>query len=249
MSQPVFFRFIDNRLKNDECSQKYLHFTYYIHLITGFVGIILFWIIGVTNSLLFSAIVYWVVIVVITTFYWNTRLTKWNLFPVSILFGFILFYRTVNELVEITPLWPGLFTGIISSLLISLLIMLVLNTYYSKNSVNSASLTERLLKKTFILIALRAIWQVVILFDLSVATQYGETLNALTFFWTAEPTRLVILLIVGIFIPVMYVLPYRKGVFENGSWRVKVLFLVLLSSVLIAEFYNKYFLLQFGIVL
>ena len=110
MIHPAYFLFIDKQVRNNIVSRRYLKTNYIVHLVSGFISVLLYWVYSVNYPLQIAGFVYIGVIIVIVIFYWNSELTKWNLFSASVIFGFIVFYRSVNEIVEITPLWPGIMT-------------------------------------------------------------------------------------------------------------------------------------------
>ena len=128
MLHPAFFWAIDRQVQRDVVSRKYLRTNYIIHISAAVISVILYWLYGVNYPLQIAGLVYLGVIIVVVLFYWNADLTKWNLFTASAIFGFIVFYRSVNEIVEITPLWPGLMTGILSASALSILIYMLTDT-------------------------------------------------------------------------------------------------------------------------
>jgi len=250
MFYPVFFMPIDKQIHKGSFNRSFLQTNFLIHLIAGLISIILYWIYSVNYPLQLSGVVYLVVIAVVILFYWNTKLTKWNLFTASILFGFIVFYRSINEIVEITPLWPGVLTGLLGSSALSILIILMVATI-KKPEVNNTENTfiDNLLKVMFLIIGIRIAWGIIILFNLSVETQYGDVISAFKFFWQADSMKLSVTIISGILIPILYFIVFRKTM-SNFNNRSTLLFtLILFASVLTAEFLYKYFLLQYGIVL
>jgi hypothetical protein len=196
-----------------------------------------------------AGLVYLGVIIVVVLFYWNADLKKWNLFTASLIFGFIMFYRSVNEIVEISPLWPGIMTGILSSAALSVLVYLI--TYTQNNLIGNE--TKKIRKGFFIIlyfvIGIRIVWQIVLLFNLSVATQYGDTVSAIIFFWQVAPTRLIFIILLGMIAPLIYLVGLRKAILRSELKYRIITTSALFISIFIAETFNKYFLLQFGIVL
>lgn len=250
MVHPVFFIPIDKQIQKGNFNRSFLQKNFLIHLIAGLISILLYWIYSINYPLQLSGVVYLVVIIVVILFYWNTKLTKWNLFTASILFGFIVFYRSINEIVEITPLWPGVLTGLLGSSALSILIILMVATIKKPEVDNTDNtLIDILLKTMFLIIGIRIAWNIVILFNLSVETQYGDVISAFKFFWQADSIKLSLTIISGILIPILYLIVFRKTMndFNNRSTLLLVLFQF--ASVLTAEFLYKYFLLQYGIVL
>ena len=120
----------------------------------------------------------------------------------------------------------------------------------SKNVATTYSVfIKRLINLLFVFVGIRIAWDVVILFNLSVATRYGETISALRYFWQADSTKLMLLLLSGVFLPVLYLLFLRRKLITSSAKVKFVLVSLLFISVITAEFLSKYFLLQFGIVL
>jgi hypothetical protein len=249
MIHPVFFMLIDSQVQQGNIRRRTLQYNYLIHIIAGAISVLFYWIFSLGYTIQIAATVYLLVIITIVFFYWNTGLTKWNLFSASILFGFIVYFRSINEIVEITPIWPGLFTGLIGSGVLSVQIIIFLNVFFkNKNKVDEA-LQHRLIRFLFILLGIRIIWDFVILFNLSVATQYGETISALRFFWQTDATKLTMFLVFGIFAPLLYLLLHKKILFGSKHKNKLFSIFVFFISLLTAEFITKHFLLQFGIVL
>jgi len=250
MFYPILFMPIDRQVKKENVSRRFLQFNYLIHIIAGFISILLYWIYSVNYPLQLSGVVYVVVIIVVVLFYWNTELTKWNLFTASIIFGLIVFYRSINEIVEITPLWPGIFTGLLSAGALSILLHLLISSVSRASERNPEnSLNKYLLKYLFFFIGIRIAWDVVILFNLSVETQYGDVISALKFFWQSDSIKLSILIILGMIVPSVYFIVFRNKLTGASSKNRTLLLMILFVSIVTAELLYKYFLLQFGIVL
>jgi hypothetical protein len=247
---PILFMPIDRQVQKGNVSRGVLQFNYLIHLIVGSLSVLLYWLYSVNYPLQLSGVVYVAVIIVVVLFYWNTELTKWNLFTASIIFGFIVFYRSINEIVEITPLWPGIFIGLLSAGALSILLHLLILSIGRTSERNSEnSLIEHLVKYLFFFLGIRIAWDIVILFNLSVETQYGDVISALNFFWQADSIKLSILIILGMMVPSLYFIILRRKLSGTSSKNRTLLLMVLFVSVVTAEFLYKYFLLQFGIVL
>lgn len=250
MIYPVFFMSVDKQIQKGAMPRQVVQNSYVIHLIAATVSIILYWIYSVSASLQIAGSVYLVAALVIVLFYWNTELTKWNLFTASIIFGFIVFYRSINEIVEITPLWPGILTGLLSSGILSILILLLIIVRYDPRSRdNDNSMIIRLVKYLSILLGIRIFWGVVILFNLSVATHYGDVISALKFFWQVDSLKLSTMIITGMLIPLIYIVAFRSKISNINTKYRFMLVLILFIAVLTSEFISKYFLLQFGIVI
>ena len=250
MFYPLFFLLIDRKVQKSNHARQFLQLNYVLHLLAGNVAVLLFWITGVNYPLQLSGIVYLAVIIIVVLFYWKASLPKWNLFNASIVFGIIVFYRSFNEIVEITPLWPGIFTGILSAGTVSIVVLIMVSSSYKLISENVLSdFIKSLFRLLFLLIGIRITWDLVVLFNISVETLNGELMSSLKFFWQVDPLKLILLFFFGLIVPVLlkYILSTRLNVPE-AKYRILVV-VILFMSILFGEFLYKYFLLQYGIVL
>jgi len=248
MFHPAFFMYIDRHVQKGNISRSFLRTNYLIHIVAAIISISLFWIYSVNYPLQLSSLVYLAVIFILILFYWNAELTKWNMFTASVVFGFIVFYRSINEIVEITPLWPGIFTGILGSAALSTLLLIIIALFYRKSSKN-IKLIKTLLNFLTLAIGVRIAWDIVLLFNLSVETQYGDIISALKFFWQADSIKLSLTIIFGMFVPIVYLSVFRKTIVNYHQKNGWLIVFMLFASVLTAEFLYKYFLLQYGIVM
>lgn len=250
MFYPLFFLLIDKKVQNSNHARQFLQLNYVLHLLAGSIAVLLFWITGVNYPLQLSGSVYLVVIIIVVLFYWKASLPKWNLFNASIVFGIIVFYRSFNEIVEITPLWPGIFTGILSAGTISSVMLIMVSSSYKLISENILSdFIKSLFRLLFLLVGIRIAWDLVVLFSISVETLNGELMSSLRFFWQVDPIKLILLFFFGLIVPILlkYILSTQINVPEK-KYRILVA-VILLMSIFFGEFLYKYFLLQYGIVL
>jgi len=249
MIHPAFFLSVDKLVQDKIVTRKYLQTNYITHLTAGIISVLLYWLYSVNYPLQIAGLVYVGVILVVILFYWNSELTKWNLFTASTIFGFIVFYRSVNEIVEITPLWPGLMTGFLSSVALSILIFLMVEAVNGYIDNDTVQFRKKYFKIFYFIIGLRIAWQIIILSNLSVGTEYGETISAIIFFWQVNPIKLMFIILLGMIIPLIYIIALRKKVLSSKT-RLRWLILApLFISIFVAEMLIKYLLLQFGIVL
>ena len=247
---PIFFRAIDRSAENGISVRSFLQLNYIFHLLVGSIAVLLLWIYGVNYPLQISGIVYLIVIFVVVFYYWKSPIPKWNLFSASIVFGFIVFYRSINEIVEITPLWPGIFTGILSAGAVSIIMLLMVSSLHkSIREIALSDLIDPLFKVLFLIIGVRMTWDLVVLFNISVETQNGELMSVLKFFLQADSLKLILLILFGLLIPILFYFLFNKRLstfdLKHRFW----VFCVLLISIWFGEFLFKYFLLQYGIVL
>ena len=250
MFYPLLFRVIYLSVEKNEDVRGFLQLNYILHLLAGTVAVLLFWIYRVNYPLQISGIVYLLVIIVVVLYYWKSPIPKWNLFYASVIFGFIVFYRSINEIVEITPLWPGVFTGILSAGTISVAMLTMVSSSNNLISENVLSnFLRSLFRLLFLLIGIRIAWDLVVLFNISVETRNGELMSALRFFLQVDSIKLILLFLFSLIVPILlkYILSTRLNVPEA---KYRLLVVVILSiSILFGEFLYKYFLLQYGIVL
>ena len=250
MFYPLFFTTIERFIQNNKGARRFLQLNYIMHLLAGGVSVLLFWIYRVNYPLQLSGIVYLIVIIVVVLYYWKSPIPRWNLFSASIVFGFIIFYRSFNEIVEIKPLWPGIFTGILSAGTITIAMLIMVsssNKLISKNVLSD--FIRSLFRLLFVLIGIRITWNLVVLFNITVETRNGELMSALRFFLQVDSIKLILLFLFSLIIPVLlkYILSTRLNVPE-AKYRLLVM-MILFISILFGEFLFKYFLLQYGIVL
>ena len=250
MFYPIFFRAIDKSAENGKSIRSFLQLNYIFHLLAGSIAVLLLWIYGVNYPLQISGIVYLIVIFVVVFYYWKSSIPKWNLFNASIIFGFIFFYRTINEIVEITPLWPGIFTGILSAGAVIVVIILLVASLHK--SIHEIAFIRSFIFQRSVhpgVVSIRMAWDLVVLFNISVEARNGELMSALRFFLQLDSLKLILLILFGLLIPILFYFLFNKrlSTFDSNSrlW----IFCVLLISIWFGEFLFKYFLLQYGIVL
>lgn len=250
MFYPLLFRKVYTSVQNDEEVRGFLQLNYILHLLAGCVAVLLFWVYSINYPLQISGIVYLLVIIVVALYYWKSPIPKWNLFYASAVFGFIVFYRSINEIVEITPLWPGILTGTLAVGTICIITLIIVALLFKPLRENiTKSLTNSLFKYLFTFIGIRIVWGFMVLFIISVETRSGELMSALLFFLQVDLIKMILLLIFGFTVPIVLFFLLRK---QLDGYRPKVIirnYLVLFISILFAEFLYKYFLLQYGIVL
>ncbi len=250
MFYPLFFTKVYKLVKESNSARSFLQLNYILHLLSGTIVVLLFWIYSVNYPLQLSGIVYLVVILVVVLSSLKAPTPRWNLFSASIVFGFMVFYRTINEIVEITPLWPGIFTGILSAGAVSVVMLLLVALPHRSIRENALSdFINSLFKYLFLFIGIRIAWDLVVLFNISVETRNGELMSALKFFLQVDSLKLVLLILFGLVIPILFYFLFKKRLSAiNSKYRFWI-FCVILISILFGEFLFKYFLLQYGIVL
>ena len=250
MFYPILFTILDRHIQNAKGARRILQLNYVLHLLAGSISVLLLWIYGVNYPLQLSGIVYLIVIIVVVLYYWKSPIPKWNLFSASVIFGFIVFYRSFNEMVEITPLWPGIFTGLISVGTVSIVMFLIVLSLHRSTQENILSDFIRSLFKYFIiLIGIRIAWDLIVLFNISVETRNGELMSALRFFLIVDSVKLILMILFGLIIPVLFYFLFSKRLSVPGLKYRFLIISALVISILVGDFLYKYFLLQYGIVL
>ena len=250
MFYPLFFTTIERSIQNGKGARRFLQLNYIMHLLAGGVSVLLFWIYRVNYPLQLSGIVYLIVIIVVVLYYWKSPLPKWNLFSASIVFGFIVFYRSINEIVEITPLWPGVFTGVLAAGAIGAATLLLVSSLRKEEDDNATrSFVISLIKYLYVFIGIRIAWDLIVLFNISIETRNGELMSALMFFLQVDSLKLILLILFGFIIPVLFYFLFRKRLSEIEPKHRLWIFVSLFISIWTVEFLYKHFLLQYGIVL
>lgn len=247
MFYPLFFTKIG---RNSKGTRRFLQFNYLVHLIAGCSSVLLFWIYSVNYPLQLSGIVYLIVIVVVVLYYWKSPLPQWNLFSASIVFGVIVFIRSIREIVQLTPLWPGVLIGLLSTGIIAISIFLFMISIWKKFDKNTNLPSVPLILNTLIiLIGIRIVWDLVILSSVKIEDQNGILMSVYHFFVQNNIYYLSITILFGLIVPLIIVFIWTK---QSRVLNIKKIFWLsfgLLTSVLLSEFIFKYFLLQYGIVL
>ena len=250
MFYPIFFYRIDRSVDKNKGTRHFLQLNYVIHVLTGSMAVLLFWIYGINYPLQLSGVVYLIVIIAVVLYYWKSSIPRWNLFGASLVFGLLVFYRSFNEIVEITPLWPGIFTGILSAGAVSIVTLLIVSLFHTSIRKNEKKeLIISLVKYLSVVIGIRLTWDLVVLFNISVETRNGELMSALMCFLQVDSLKLILLILFGLTVPALLYILFRKYLFDNLQKYKLWIFLILFISIWITEFLYKYFLLQYGIVL
>ncbi len=247
MFYPLFFTTID---RNNQNARRFLQLNYLLHLIAGCISVLLFWIYSVNYPLQLSGIVYLIVIIVVVLYYWKSPLPQWNLFSTSIVFGVIVFIRSIREIVQLTPLWPGVLIGLLSTGIIAIATLLFVASIWKKyNKSINLPIVPSILNTLIILIGIRIVWNLVILSNVKIEDQNGILMSVYHFFVQNNIYYLSITILFGLIVPLIIVFILAKQIRSFNIKKIFFLSFSLLTSVLFSEFIFKYFLLQYGIVL
>ena len=249
MFYPIFFTTIDRSIENGKDVRRFLQLNYLLHLIAGCISVLLFWIYSVNYPLQLSGIVYLIVIIVVVLYYWKSPIPRWNLFNASVIFGVIVFIRSIREIVQLTPLWPGVFIGLLSTGIIAISAFLLVASIWKKFDKNiNMSMAQSILNTQILFLGIRVVWDLVILFNVKIEDQNGILMSVYQFFMQNDILYFLLSMFFGLILPLIIVFIWVKQIklFDN-----KIFFLSfsLLTSILFGEFIFKYFLLQYGLVL
>jgi len=250
MLYPIFFIISARFIPNNKSTQRFLQLNYIIHLIAGGISVALFWIFSINYSLQLSGLVYLAAIVVVVFYYWSSQIPKWNLFGASIIFGFILFVRAIREIVQLTPLWPGVLMGAISTGILAITIFLCVLTARNRNINNiRLAIVPTLLNGLIILLGVRLVWDMIVLFSVKIGDQNGIMMNVFQFFIKSEIIYFLSTVICGLIVPLIILFIWMKLRKKLKNKTILILSSVLVTVVLLGEMLYKYFMLQYGIVL
>lgn len=251
MFYPLFFAAIDrNSNNNNKSIRRFLQLNYLLHLTAGCISVLLFWIYDVNFPLQLSGIVYLIVIIVVVLYYWKSPISQWNLFNASIVFGFIVFIRAIREIVQLTPLWPGVLIGLLSTGIIAISTLLFVTSVWKKfdKSIN-LSIIPSILKTLIILIGIRIAWDLVVLFSVQIEDQNGILMSVYQFLLQNDILYFSLTILFGLIIPLIIAIIFIKKVNVLGKKQIFLLSISLFIVIWFAEFLFKHFLLQYGIVL
>ena len=250
MFYPIFFTTIDRSIQNVKGARRFLQLNYLLHLLAGSIAVFLFWIYGVNYPLQLSGLVYLIVIIVVVLFYWKSPIPKWNMFSASIIFGFIVFVRAIREIVQLTPLWPGVLIGLLSTGIIAISTFLFVSVVWGKIKRNmNFSMIPSILKILITVLGIRMIWDMVILFSVKIADQNGILMSVYRFLLQNDIYYLSLTMLFGLVIPLSLVFIWIKQIKTFDTKKIFLLSFSLLIIIWFSEFLFKYFLLQYGIVL
>ena len=250
MFYPLFFKIIDRSIQNGKGTRRFLQLNYLLHLIAGCIGVLLFWIYSVNYPLQLSGIVYLIVIVVVVLYYWKSPIPQWNLFSASIVFGVIVFIRAIREVVQLTPLWPGVLIGLLSTGIITFSTFLFVSAVWRKRKRKiSFSIIPSIINTLIILIGIRIVWDLVVLFSVKIGDQNGILMSVYQFLLQNDILYFSLTILFGLIIPLIIAIIFIKKVNVLGTKQIFLLSISLFIVIWFAEFLFKHFLLQYGIVL
>ncbi|MEE8340638.1 MAG: hypothetical protein V3R52_00925 [Candidatus Neomarinimicrobiota bacterium] len=250
MIYPLFFIKIYKSNQNNHGTRRYLQLNYLLHVIAGSISVILFWIYRINYPLQLSGIVYLIVIITVVLYYWRSPIPDLNLFSASVVFGIMVFQRSIREIVQLTPLWPGVLVGFLSTGIIAVATVLFVTALWKKFVKNSnASIVPSMLNIIIILISLRALWDLVVLFNVKIDDQNGILMSVYQFLLQNDIIYFNLIIFFGLIIPLIISIIWKKGVDVLSKNQILLLSSGLLIIVWSGEFFFKYFLLQYGIVL
>ncbi len=250
MFYPIFFTTIDRSIQNGNGARRFLQLNYLLHIIAGCISVFLLWIYGVNYPLQLSGAIYLIVIIVVVLYYWKSPIPQWNLFSASIAFGVIVFIRAIREIVQLTPLWPGVLIGLLSTGIIVISTFLFAISIWKKfgKSINLTTIPS-ILNTLMLLLGIRIVWDLVILFNVKIGDQNGVLMSVYQFFMQNDIIYFSLTIFSGLIIPLITVFIWIKRIKSFDDKNVFFLSFSLLIIIWFSEFLYKYFLLQYGIVL
>lgn len=250
MFYPLFFTIIDRSIQKGKGARSFLQLNYLLHLLAGSIAVFLLWIYGVNYPLQLSGIVYLIVIIVVVLYYWKSPIPKWNLFSASIVFGIIVFIRAIKEIVQLTPLWPGVIIGLLSTGIITISTLLLVTSIWKKfdKSLN-LSIVPSILNTLILLIGLRIVWNMVVLFNVKIGDQNGILMSIYKFLLQNDILYFSLTILFGLIIPLVLTVVWMKKRKTLATKKIFRLSISLLIIIWFSEFLFKHFLLQYGIVL
>jgi hypothetical protein len=250
MFYPLFFTKIDRSIQNSKDARRFLQLNYLLHLIAGCISVLLFWIYSVNYPLQLSGIVYLLVIVVVVLYYWKPALPRWNLFSASIVFGAIVFIRSIREIVQLTPLWPGVLIGLLSTGIIAITTLLFITLMWKKFAkIINLSIVPSILNVLIILLGIRIVWDLVVLSSIEIGDQNGVLMSVYQFLLQNDILYFSLAILLGLVIPLIMAVIWKKQVETFDPKKGFLLSSGLLIIIWFSEFLLKYFLLQYGIIL
>ena len=250
MFYPIFFTTIDRSIQVGKGARRFLQLNYLLHLTAGCISVLLFRIYSVNYPLQLSGIVYLIVIIVVVLYYWKSPIPQWNLFSASIVFGVIVFIRAIREIVQLTPLWPGVLIGLLSTGIIAISTLLFVTSIWKKfdKSVN-LPIVPSVLNTLILLLGIRIVWDLVILFNVKIGDQNGVLMSVYQFFMQNDILYFSLTILFALIIPLIIVFIWIKQMKSLDDKNIFFLSFSLLIIIWFGEFLYKYFLLQYGIVL
>ncbi|GEM_PF-6261334 len=146
--------------------------------ISGGLGVLGLWLNAVNFQLQIAAVVWLVVVLSITAYYWNSEAVNPYLILVPTAFGIIVLYRIYYHLVQTIPLWPAVTMGVVSSCLLSgSIFLLVVKPLAAGKRAEQIRFMERPLMILLFLLAFRLVRTVMVMFLGMVEDPYvGDTL-------------------------------------------------------------------------
>jgi|GEM_PF-4101821 len=248
MLYPAFFAKLDSLHRNGAISRKSLRVNYLVHLLAGGIYVFLLWIFNTNLTLQISGTVYFIMILTVVMYYWFVPISKWNLFIASILFGFIVFIRTIQGIVQLMPLWPGIIIGIFSAMILSIATIIFILNLMNKERFQYTEI-KILIKILVGLLLIRIAWDFSVLYFINIGDQNGVLMSTIQFLLNNAMADFIFILLFGLLIPLMVgiiILYFPKKIKDN----FRLMFSAgAFGCLWVAEFIYKYLFLQYGIVL
>ena len=212
--------------------------------IIGGVGVVFVFLIPaiVPANVRIGEVVWLVSLLVVTGYYWNQESIKKWVITIPSIFGVIAFYRILSELIsgDIELFMISLLGGFI---LCGALFSMILGHWY----LNVVSLPISMLKSTvkflILIVALRFIWDMGYIFMGEVAYN-GLPVSMTQFLQTFDGFFLIFALFFGTLLPLILGILTLKTIAIKSTQSATGLLYVIVISVVMADLFYKYYLVQ-----
>ncbi len=212
--------------------------------IIGGVGVVFVFLISATvpANVRISEVVWLVSLLAVTGYYWNQESIKKWVITIPSIFGVIAFYRILSEIIpgDIELFMISLLGGFI---LCGALFSMILGHWY----LNVVSLPISMLKSTvkflIFIVALRFIWDLE--FIVMGEIQYnGVSVSMIKFLQTFDGFFLIFALFFGTLLPLILGILTLKTIAIKSTQSATGLLYVIVISVVMADLFYKYYLVQ-----
>jgi hypothetical protein len=205
------------------------------------------WLTALNYELQVAATVWLGVVLAIAAFYRRAKTVQLWLVSIAGCFGAIIWIRVTYRLVQISPLWPGLLTGLLGSIILAATLFLAVNwNLTQKGKSLPAEVLARTVTILTVTVLLRLGWDLIWLGTQRVEDQHGAEVPLHSFLAVNDWERLLLAGLTGILVPLVVVLLRRCRPHLVDTRRLPGLLVV---YVVVAEWFFKYYLLQYGIPL
>ena len=231
-------------VKMNQLNRGFHRMTLGLSCIIGGVGVVFVFLISATvpANVRIGEVVWLVSLLAVTGYYWNQESIKKWVITIPSIFGVIAFYRILSELIsgDIELFMISLLGGFI---LCGALFSMILGHWY----LNVVSLPISMLKSTvkflIFIVALRFIWDLE--FIVMGEIQYnGVSVSMIKFLQTFDGFFLIFALFFGTLLPLILGILTLKTIAIKSTQSATGLLYVIVISVVMADLFYKYYLVQ-----